>query len=224
MGTLYIIATPIGNIEDITLRAIRILKEVDYILCEDTRVTRKLLSHYDIRKKNLLVVNDKSEFRVLDKIVSLLYKGKKLALVSDAGTPLISDPGYVLVKRVREEGFEIVAIPGPSSLTAALSIAGLPVIPFTFFGFPPKKKSKLDKILRVVKSLNHTSVFFVSPYRLVDFLERVKNLNGEREIVLVKEVTKKFETVISGNVEKVVEELKNSDIKGEWVVLVGASR
>lgn len=218
--TIYIVATPIGNLADISQRALKVLKEVDLILCEDTRVTRKLLNYYQIRTKTLSY-HQHSKLKKLNLICSLLQQGRDLALVSDAGTPGISDPGNQLIEFLlsRLPDLEVVAIPGPSALTAALSICGLAVDKFVFLGFPPIKK-KRKQFFEKVKNFEYPVVIFESPYRIVKTLSELK----EKELVVCRELTKKFERVYRGKGEQIIEQLNKEKgetrIKGEFVIIV----
>jgi 16S rRNA (cytidine1402-2'-O)-methyltransferase len=221
MANLYIVATPIGNLEDITIRALEVLKKVDLILCEDTRVTKKLLDRYQI-KKPLLSYHQHSKIQKLDYIISLLKERKNLALVSDAGTPGISDPGGKLVNEVVKwlsDQVKIVPIPGPSALICAVSISGFPMDKFLFFGFLPKKK-KRKKILKEIANFYYPVIFYESPYRILKTLEELKEINRELKIVVAKELTKKFETIYRGKIEEIIEKIEKDKLKGEFVVIV----
>lgn len=228
MSKLYIVATPIGNLEDITLRALRILKEVDFVLCEDTRVTKKLLEKYEIETPTISYHSFSGKIKT-EKILELLEEEKNLALVSDAGTPTISDPGYQLISEIREklrEKIQILAIPGPSALVSALSISGLPADSFVFCGFLPHKKGK-QTLLKEILNLQKTSAFYESPHRIMKTLKMLEDLMSEdqkkfRKIVVVKEITKVFEQVILGNIEEVLAYFENNKdkIKGEFVVIL----
>jgi len=229
MGTLYIVATPIGNLEDTTLRALRTLKEVDFILCEDTRVTKKLLAHYQIDKA-LISYHQHSDVKKVGEIVELLREGKNLALVTDAGTPGISDPGSELVSVVLRQmpDIKVVPIPGPSALTAVASIAGFPMDKFVFFGFPPVKRGR-KKFFEGVAQAEHPVIFYESPYRIIKTLEELKTLasqakNYKLKTVVGRELTKKFETVYRGTIEQVLEQLTRDSARGEFVVVVGKER
>jgi 16S rRNA (cytidine1402-2'-O)-methyltransferase len=222
MATLFIVATPIGNLEDISLRALRILKEVDLILCEDTRVTKKLLDRYQI-KKPLLSYHQHSKLQKIDYIISLLKEGKNLALVSDSGTPGVSDPGNKLVNEVfnqLSDRVKIVPIPGPSALTCAASVSGFPMEKFLFLGFLPKKK-KRKEILKEILESKYPVIFYESPYRIIKTLKELGSMNKELEIVVARELTKKFETIYRGKIEEVVGKMLKDKIKGEFVVIVG---
>ena len=219
LGKLYIISTPIGNLSDVSFRSIEILKELNYLICEDTRVTRKLLNHYDI-KTNLLSYNVFNENKLTGKYIKYLVDGKDMGLVSDAGTPCISDPGYKLVNKCRQLGIEVISIPGPSSLTSALSVSGLPSDSFYFEGFLPKKKGRKTKF-EFLSSLQSTVVIFESPYRLVKTIQDIFDYMGNREICICKELTKVYERVMFGNVSNILELLnKEVKLKGEYVIII----
>ena len=229
MATLFIVATPIGNLEDLSMRALRILKEVDFILCEDTRVTKKLLEHCQI-KKPLLSYHQHSKLKKVNYILELLKQGKNLALVSDAGTPGISDPGNLLVyeaiERLREK-VEIIPIPGPSAATAAASISGFPMDKFLFLGFPPAKR-KRKKFFQEVIGSKYPVIFYESPYRIIKSLRDLqlisKTYNLKPKIVVCRELTKKFETIYRGEIEEVIKEIEKDIIKGEFVIIVESDR
>ncbi|MBI5071513.1 16S rRNA (cytidine(1402)-2'-O)-methyltransferase [Candidatus Falkowbacteria bacterium] len=221
MGKLYIIATPIGNLEDITLRALRIFKEVDLILCEDTRETRKLLARYEI-KMPTLSYHQHSKLQKIEQIIELLRNGKNLALVSDAGTPGISDPGGKLVDEVLRtfgEEAEIIPIPGPTALAAAASVSGFPTDKFLFLGFPPHKKGR-NKFFKKIADSEVTAIFYESTYRILKSLDELKSAVGEREIVVCRELTKMFEHFYRGKIDEVIKKLKDDDTRGEFVVVV----
>ena len=217
MGTLYIVATPIGNLEDITLRALRVLKEADVILCEDTRVTTKLLSHFGIGKP-LISYHQHSRLQKTEQILQLLREGKNLALVSDAGTPGISDPGNELVAEVAQKLPEasIVPMPGASALTALASIAGFSMDRFLFLGFPPAKKGRKTFFEKVAAS-EYPAVLYESPYRIIKTLA---GFQADARVVVGRELTKKFETIYRGSVAEVLGQLKKETPRGEFVVIV----
>lgn len=222
-GILYIVPTPIGNLEDMTLRAIRILKEVDMVLCEDTSVTQRLFKEYDITTKTT-VFFAQTGIKNIKKIMSMLEEGKSLALVSDAGTPTISDPGVLLVDMVRKElpNVKIVALPGASALTTALSASGITSSTFIFYGFMPHKKGR-ETLFKTITESNMTSVFYESVHRIEKTLESLSSaLEGIRQIVIARELTKFHEEIIRGTAEEVKEYfIKNKDhIRGEFVVIV----
>lgn len=219
---LYIIATPIGNLEDITLRAIRTLKECDLVLCEDTRETRKLLNHYEI-KTMTQSYHAQSKLSKIDSIIAMLADGRNIALVSDAGTPAISDPGSLLIKRVREElaDMQILSIPGPSALTAAFSVSGIVGGEFTFLGFLPHKKGR-ETLFKEIAESERPYAFYESPHRLEKTLESLEKFSPTKQVMVAKEITKIFEQYIFGTPKEVSEFFsKNSDkLKGEFVVIV----
>ena len=224
MSTLYIVSTPIGNLEDITLRALRVLKEVDIIFCEDTRVTKKLLTHFDIHTPTESF-HQHSGDRKTDHVVSLLSDGKNLALVSDAGTPGLSDPGGPLVHDVRAKlgnSIQIVPIPGASALAALIAVAGIPMDSFVFLGFLPHKKGRQTLFKEIAES-ERTTIFYESPHRISKTLESLEAaLDPTRIIVIGRELTKKFETIYIGPVQQVKKDL--DQIMGEFVVAVAGKR
>lgn len=219
-GTLYLCATPIGNLEDITLRALRILKEVDVIVAEDTRRTRQLLSHYGITTPLAASLYQGVEEERTEAVLELLRAGKNVALVSDAGTPLISDPGYPLVRACVEEGIPVVPIPGPSAVLAALVASGLPPQPFLFAGYPPRPLSARRKWLSEFLRVPYTVIFFESPRRLLDTLALLAELAPARPTVVARELTKIYEEFVRGPASAVREEFaKRGKVLGEVVVL-----
>jgi len=228
MATLYIIGTPIGNLEDVTLRALRVLKEVDLILCEDTRVTSRLLSKYEIDTPKMSY-HAQSKIAKADKILDLLSEGKNLALVSDAGTPCISDPGVLLVAQVRErfgDGVSIVPIPGPSALITALSAAGISVAEFTFLGFLPHKKGR-ETLFKEIAASSRVMVFYESTHRIEKALGSLEKFCGaDRQVIVARELTKVYEEFARGSVSEVRAHFaKNPDrVRGEFVVIVGGSK
>jgi 16S rRNA (cytidine1402-2'-O)-methyltransferase len=220
-GTLYIVATPIGNLEDITTRAVRILREVDLIACEDTRQTRKLLDRYSIAKP-LVSYHEHNEQARSAGLLRELEAGKNVALVSDAGTPLIADPGYRLVEQARQKGIAVSPIPGPSALLAALSASGLPTDSFSFHGFLPPKKGQRRKLLEELRPSEATLVFYEAPHRIVDALEDVAEILGPRPVVLARELTKIHEEFLRGTAADIREVLaKRASVKGEITVMIG---
>lgn len=221
MSTLYIVATPIGNLEDLSSRAIRILKEADLILCEDTRRTKKLLDHYQI-KTPVLSYHQHSKLKRINEILGFLKDGKNIALVSDAGTPGVSDPGNKLVSeiiKILDNQVKIVPIPGPSALLAAVSISGFPMDKFLFLGFPPTKK-KRKKFFEEIINSRYPVIFYESPYRILKTLNELGIMSPELKVIVCRELTKKFETVYRGSIPEVVEQLKKEEIRGEFVVIV----
>jgi 16S rRNA (cytidine1402-2'-O)-methyltransferase len=223
-GVLYVVATPIGNLEDITLRALRILKEVDCIAAEDTRHTKKLLTHYDIPTP-LTSYYDHIEADKAPALIAQLQAGKNIALVSDAGTPGIADPGYRLVKGAAEVGIAVVPIPGPSTVTALLSVGGLPTDRFAFEGFLPAKSSHRRKVLQQLKDEERTLIFFESPHRLLESLLEIEAVLGARLIVIGRELTKRYEEVLRGTISEVRASLLTREVKGEVALLItGATK
>ena len=221
-GILYIVATPIGNLSDITIRAVEILKKVDAVLAEDTRHTKKLFDHYEIDSP-LVAFHEHNENEKVDYILAQIGSGKFLALVSDAGTPLISDPGYNLVLEAKKNGISVVPIPGPSALIAALSSSGIECNNFTFFGFLPSKQSARLRLLKTKKSLNETIIFYESPKRILAALMDMLEVFGEkRQVCLAKEITKSFETILNDNLVNLIEYLTSdsSHQKGEFVIII----
>lgn len=217
---LYIVSTPIGNLEDITLRALNILKQVDLIACEDTRTTKKLLSRYQIQKP-LTSYHEHNEIEKAKELLSMLQEGHSIALVTDAGTPGVSDPGYRIVKLASENGVQIFSVPGPSAAIAALSISGLPTSGFTFLGFPPKQKKRLIEYLEKIKDYPETLVFYESPRRVIKTLESMAEVFGERNASLGREITKMYEETLRGTLSEIVTTLKSRDnLKGEFTLVI----
>ena len=223
---LFIVATPIGNLKDITLRALEILQTADVIACEDTRRTGQLLKHHNISEirggqaPSLLSFHEHSGPGRVREIISLLKEGKNVALVSDGGTPLISDPGFPLVREAIREGIRVEAIPGPSAVIAALAASGLPTERFSFWGFLPAKSGQRKKELKEASSLEHTLVFFESPHRLTATLSEMAEIFGEREAVLCRELTKKFEEILRGTLAELTKHSKEKKLLGEMVLIV----
>lgn len=218
-GILYVVATPIGNLEDITLRALRVLKQVDLIAAEDTRRTKKLLAHYGITTR-LTSYYDQIEARKAPTLIAALQAGQSIALVSDAGTPGVADPGYRLVRGAIAAGIPVVPVPGPSALVALLSIGGLPTDRFVFEGFLPAKKSQREKALQRLRQEERTLVFFEAPHRLLAMLSDLERICGDRQVVVGRELTKMFEEVVRGTVSEVRARLRGHPIKGEVALLV----
>jgi 16S rRNA (cytidine1402-2'-O)-methyltransferase len=219
-GTLFVVATPIGNLEDITLRALRVLKEADLIACEDTRHALKLLNHYGIRKE-LLSFHEPRELERLPILMDRLRRGKNVALISDAGTPAISDPGFRLAREAVKEGIRVVPIPGPSAVAAALCAGGLPTHRFLFLGFPPPKREAARKKLVAVRDEEGTLVFYLPGRKLLEFCELIESELGKRPIVIAREMTKIYEEFVHGNPCEIIQFYENKQIKGELTILVG---
>lgn len=216
---LYIVSTPIGNLEDITLRALRILKEVDIIACEDTRQTRKLLTKYEIPSKSLIPYHDKNERSKSKHLLNLLLAGKSIALVSDSGTPLLSDPGYHIINLCIDNNIPIIPIPGPSALLAALTVSGASLTNFQFLGFFPKKqKSKTETLEKIKKA--PVSVLYESPHRIQKTLKLLSETIPDKKIVICRELTKKHEEIIRGTIAEVYNNLKERTLKGEIVLII----
>jgi 16S rRNA (cytidine1402-2'-O)-methyltransferase len=222
-GILYVVSTPIGNLEDITLRALNTLQEVKLIAAEDTRRTRKLLTHYQI-KTPLTSYFEHNEQSKSEYLLSLLKEGERIALVSDAGTPGISDPGYRLISKAIANHISVVPVPGVSSVTAALSVSGLPTHNFLFKGFIPPKKGKRRTLFNDIKDENVTVVLYESPRRLMASLEDLLDICGDRRIVIAREMTKVFEEVMRGRVSELIAQLKDKNIKGEITVMLEGSQ
>lgn len=218
-GCLYIVATPIGNLSDFSPRAVEILRQVDLVASEDTRVTQKLLSIYDVRVP-LISFFEHNEEKRIPELITKLEAGMDVAIVSDAGTPLISDPGYRLVKEAANRGIRVIPIPGPSAVMAALSVSGLPTDRFTFVGFLPRKASKRRRELKKLVELPHTLVLFESPHRLLKTLSDMEEVMGERSIVLCREMTKKFEEILRGTPRSLSSDLEGRRIRGELTLVV----
>ncbi|MCI7680779.1 MAG: 16S rRNA (cytidine(1402)-2'-O)-methyltransferase [Fusobacterium necrophorum] len=215
---LYIVATPIGNLEDMTFRAVRILKEVEYIFAEDTRVTRKLLQYYEISTK-LDRYDEFTKMKRIPDMIKLLEEGKNIALVTDAGTPCISDPGYELVDAALKAGIQVSPIPGASALTAATSVAGISLRRFCFEGFFPKKKGRQTLFKRLAEE-ERPVVLYESPFRLMRTLKDIEKYLGNRELVIVREITKIYEEILRGKTRELLEKLENRTIKGEIVLII----
>jgi len=218
-GVLYIVSTPIGNREDITLRALRILKEVDLIAAEDTRHTFLLLKHFGIQT-SLTSYFEGNELRKKEFILSKLKQGDQIALVSDAGTPGISDPGFRLIQTAIENQISIVPIPGPSAVIAALSVSGLPTDSFLFKGFLPHKSKKRKDLLRQLEDVKATLIFYESPHRLTESLRDVLDVLGDREMVLTRELTKIYEEVLRGKVNEIINQIGERKLKGEMTLVI----
>ncbi len=217
---LYIVSTPIGNLSDITLRALETLKAVDLIISEDTRKTGVLLKHFDIHKPQLSfhIYNEQKE---VPKIIRQLEEGLDIALVSNAGTPVISDPGYSIVRAAIEHQIPLTCIPGPTAVTTALVLSGLPAHAFIFRGFPPRKSSARRRFMEVDKESTHTLIFYESPYRLIAFLEDALAVFGDRPAAIANDMTKKFETVYRGTLAELSKKMGSEKILGEYCVMIG---
>lgn len=217
-GTLYIVSTPIGNLEDMTLRALRILKEVDLIACEDTRQTRKLLDHYQI-KNQLTSFFEHNEIRKIPEVVAVLQSGKSVAVVSDSGTPTISDPAFKLVREARAQGVAVVPVPGANAAMAAISVSGLPTDSFIFEGFLPHKKGRQTAWKKLAEE-DRTIILYESPHRVLKTLTEIQEHLGERHVVIARELTKKFEEMIQGTSSELKAHFEKHEPRGEFVILI----
>ncbi|MEN8906312.1 MAG: 16S rRNA (cytidine(1402)-2'-O)-methyltransferase [Clostridiales bacterium] len=222
-GVLYVVATPIGNLEDITIRAIEILKNIDIIAAEDTRHTLKLLNHYLI-KKPIFSYHEHNKYKVDNKFINLLKEGKKIALVTDAGTPGISDPGEDIIKKAIDNGIAVVPLPGPTALITALVISGLKTDKFIFEGFLPTKKSERKKIFEDLSKERRTIIIYESPHSLRNTLNDILKFLGNRKISISREITKLHEEVIRAEIEYVIDNIEKFKIKGEFVIVIEGSK
>jgi 16S rRNA (cytidine1402-2'-O)-methyltransferase len=222
-GMLYVVGTPIGNLEDITLRALRVLKEAEVIACEDTRQSRKLLDHYGIAKP-LVSYHEHNEQQRAHELLERLAEGRNIALISDAGMPGISDPGYRVVRLAVERGIPVIPIPGPAALIAALAASGLATDEFEFRGFLPAKAGQRRTSLEELRSLSHTLIFYEAPHRIVEALEDIVQILGpKRPVVVARELTKLHEEFIRGTAEEVLRILRGREVRGEITLLIGKS-
>jgi 16S rRNA (cytidine1402-2'-O)-methyltransferase len=218
-GTLYLVATPIGNLEDITLRALRVLRECDVVAAEDTRHSGQLLRHFEISKP-LLSYFQFNEAKRSEEIIGRLRRGEKVALVTDAGSPGISDPGERVVKAAIAAGLRVESVPGPSALVAGLTASGLPTDEFHFVGFLPHKSGQRRNKLESLKTISGTLIFYESPYRVEKLLNELAAVFSDRTVVLARELTKKFEEYLRGTPAELIERIKTRSLKGEFVVMV----
>ncbi len=220
-GTLYVIATPIGNLEDITLRSLRLLKSLRYFACEDTRTTRSLFQKLEIESDaRFFSYHEHNEEQAAEKIVDLLREGQEVGLVSDAGMPGVSDPGYRAVSLAIAEGFKVEVCPGPSAVQTALVASGLPSSSYTFKSFPPRKEGKRRKFFEEEKHSGHTLIFFESKHRIIKTMESAFEVLGERRAVVCIELTKKFETIVRADLSKMAKVLEETDLRGEITALI----
>ena len=217
---LYLIPTPIGNMDDMTYRAVKTLESVDILFSEDTRVTLQLLQHFNIHKK-LIALHDHNEDIVKDKVLEYLKNGLSVGIVTDRGTPIISDPGYKTVKYVSENGFNVVGLPGANAFVPALIVSGIAPQPFTFYGFLDSKDSKKEKELRSLKDVSNTIIFYEAPHRILKTMKMMLEIFGDREVSLSREISKKFESVYRGKISDLIPTLEN--IKGEFVIVVSGN-
>lgn len=217
---LYLIPTPIGNMDDMTYRAVKTLEGVDILFSEDTRVTLQLLQHFNIHKK-LIALHDHNEDIVKDKVLEYLKNGMSVGIVTDRGTPIISDPGYKTVKYVSENGFNVVGLPGANAFVPALIVSGIAPQPFTFYGFLDSKDSKKEKEFRSLKDVSNTIIFYEAPHRILKTMKMMLEIFGDREVSLSREISKKFESVYRGKISDLLPTLEN--IKGEFVIVVSGN-
>ena len=222
-GTLYLVSTPIGNLEDITLRALRILKEVDLIAAEDTRQTRRLLAHYNIQTPVTSYFEGNQRTKC-DKLIGRIKAGETIALVSDAGTPIISDPGYPLLRECIAAEIPVIPIPGVSAVITAASVSGLPLHNFIFEGFLSPKSGKRKRQLSGLADEERTLIFFEAPHRVCRFLEDVLEVMGERDIVITRELTKRFEEIFRGSLSEALEKFRGTEPRGEFTILISRKR
>lgn len=218
--SLYLIPTPIGNMDDMTYRAEKTLENVDILFSEDTRVTLQLLQHFNIHKK-LIALHDHNEDTVKDKVLECLNNGMNVGIVTDRGTPIISDPGYKTVKYVSENGFNVIGLPGANAFVPALIVSGIAPQPFTFYGFLDSKDSKKEKELRSLKDVSNTIIFYEAPHRILKTMKMMLEIFGDREVSLSREISKKFESVYRGKISDLIPTLEN--IKGEFVIVVSGN-
>jgi 16S rRNA (cytidine1402-2'-O)-methyltransferase len=219
---IYLVATPIGNLGDITMRALETLRSVDLIASEDTRHTSILLQHYDIKKPQISF-HAYNQTRVLPHLLQLHAEGKSIALVSDAGTPGISDPGFSLVRGAIAAGAELTMIPGPSALVMAVVLSGLPAHAFTYRGFPPRKRGPRRRFLEVDRETPHTLIFYESPYRLLATLEDALSIYGDRTAAVANDLTKRFEAVERGSVSELLARLRPTTLRGEYTLVIAGA-
>jgi 16S rRNA (cytidine1402-2'-O)-methyltransferase len=222
-GCLFIVATPLGNLKDITLRALEVLKGSDLIAAEDTRRTQKLLSAYDLHTP-LTSYHENNKIKKIPFLIDRLQEGKQISLVTDGGTPGVSDPGRELVREAHEKGISVIPIPGPSALTCGLSASGLPGDSFIFLGFLPRRKSRRRKILEEMKAQPRTIILYEGPHRINDLLREVQEVLGEREAVLARELTKVYEEILCGPISRLIEQISGRDVKGELCLMVSPSK
>ena len=216
---LYLVATPIGNLGDISLRALETLRTVDLVVSEDTRKTGQMLHHFEISKPQLSFFEG-NEGKHLPRVMAALEEGKQVALVSNAGTPGISDPGFTLVRAALDAGFEVSAVPGPTALILALVLSGLPVHSFTFRGFPPRKPGPRKRFMEVDKDSPHTLIFYESPHRLLAFLKDALEVYGDQPAAIANDLTKKFEMVLRGNLSELITQMGAVKLLGEYTIVI----
>ena len=222
-GILYLVPTPIGNIEDITYRSLKVLNDVDFIFCEDTRISKELLNYYKINKK-LLSSNEHNEEKRVELMLNCLKSNQNIAIITDRGTPIISDPGYILVKRAIEENLEIVALPGANAATTALIISGLEPYPYLFYGFLKGNNKKKIENLNNLKKIKYTMIFYESVHHIKETLDLIYSVFGNRKIAICRELTKLYEECIRDNLENLIKNINNITLKGEFVIVVEGNK
>ena len=222
-GILYLVPTPIGNIEDITYRSLKILNDVDFIFCEDTRISKELLNYYKINKK-LISSNEHNEEKRVELMLNYLKSNQNIAIITDRGTPIISDPGYILVKRAIEENFEIIALPGANAATTALIISGLEPYPYLFYGFLKGNNKKKIENLNNLKKIKYTMIFYESVHHIKETLDLIYSVFGNRKIAICRELTKLYEECIRDNLENLIKNINNITLKGEFVIVVEGNK
>ena len=218
-NSVYLIPTPIGNFDDITLRTIETLKLVDVLFCEDTRITKQMLNRLEINKK-LISSNDHNEESTKNLAIKYLNEGLNIGIVTDRGTPIISDPGYKVVEEVIKHGYNVIPLPGANALIPALIASGVNPAPFMFYGFLNSKNSKIEKELENLKKYPVTIIYYEAPHRIIEMLESIRKVCGERRISVSREISKLYEEIYRGTVSEVIEELQKEEIRGEFVVVV----
>jgi len=223
VGTLFIVATPIGNLEDITYRALNVLKQASFIAAEDTRRTRILLNHYQLSTPTISY-HDYNKKKQGEKLLKMLLAGNSIALVSDAGTPSISDPGYYLVNLAIQNNIKVTPVPGVSAVIAALSVSGLPSDRFAFEGYLPKKKNPRRKRIQQIKAEDRTIIIYESPYRITSTLQEILDIFGDRWVVVARELTKIYEEIIRGCLSGIIEEFAEKKMRGEFTILITSAR
>ncbi len=219
--SVYLVPTPIGNLEDMTFRAINVLKMVDVIFSEDTRVTLQLLNHFEIKNK-LIALHDHNEDMVKEKVLSFLKEGKNVAIVTDRGTPIISDPGYKTVKFLKDNNYNVIALPGACAFVPALVASSINSEHFTFYGFLCSKEKKMYEELELLKDSEYTLIFYEAPHRIVKTLNAMKDIFGDRYISISREISKLHESVFVGNISKALDSFKEQDARGEFVIVVSS--
>lgn len=223
VNSLYLVPTPIGNLSDMTNRAIEVLELSDIVVCEDTRVTGQLLSHYNIKKK-LVCSNEQTEDNIKERVEHYLKEGMNVSVVTDRGTPIISDPGYKIVEYIIQKGYNVIGLPGPTAFVPALISSGIEPQPFMFYGFLNSKESKRRKELEKLRDFKHTMIFYESPHRILSTLSVLFETLGDRKIAVCREISKMYEEIYRGNITKVIKELEQDNIKGEFVIVVEGNK